>query len=75
MTDKPPWVVFNRGDGYADILPAMRPGTVLEGLGIGLAEAIVRAANTHESDQLLARITRTTREIGDLVAELKKAGT
>ncbi len=75
MTDKPPWVLFNRGDGLADILPAMRPGAILEGLEMGLAEAIVRAANAHESDQHLARIRRTTQAVHNLVTALKKVDT
>lgn len=42
----PPWVVFNRGDGLCDILPAMRDGDVLEGLPPALARELVMFANS-----------------------------
>lgn len=40
----PPWVVFHC-EGRADILPAMRPGAVVEGLPLDLAQRIVAVAN------------------------------
>ncbi len=45
--DLPPWIVYDRKDGTADILPAGRPGAVLEGLPLALAEALVRTANAY----------------------------
>jgi len=43
----PPWVVFSYGDNKetADILPAGRPGRIIEKLPRKLAEVIVKAAN------------------------------
>ncbi len=41
----PPWIVFDRKDGSADILPAGRPGDVLEGIPVDLAVLLVAVAN------------------------------
>ena len=44
----PPWVVYSH-DGIADILPAGRPGHVLENIPLALAEHLVNAANLWRS--------------------------
>ncbi len=41
----PPWMVYDRRDGNADILPAGRPGAIIEHLPLSLATALVKAAN------------------------------
>jgi hypothetical protein len=41
----PPWIVFRRDEETGDILPAGRPGAILEGLPLDLADALVHAAN------------------------------
>lgn len=52
-TLRPPWIVHSHGDGLASVLPLLRPGTVLDGLPVGLARTIVDAANgwTPDGDQ------------------------
>jgi hypothetical protein len=44
-TPAPPWVVFNRGDGTSDVLPAGRLGTILARLPSMLAKRIAEVAN------------------------------
>lgn len=43
----PPWTVFDRKDGTADVLPSGRPGAVLERMPLWLAQAITGPANLH----------------------------
>ena len=47
---EPPWVIVDHGDGYADILPAMRPGTVFASLPMGLAGVLMDALNQDRPD-------------------------
>jgi hypothetical protein len=41
----PPWTVFVRGDGLVDILPAGRPGTIIERVPEKLGRKLVLVAN------------------------------
>ena len=41
----PPWIWSSNPDGTADILPAGRPGVVMEGLPPDLAKALAAAAS------------------------------
>lgn len=61
----PPWSIFDRKDGTADILPAMRRGVVLANIPKGLADVLVTAAN----DYLHAKI-RNTQEAGENIVDL-----
>lgn len=65
MVPAPPWVVFDHGDGVAEILPAGRPGQVFtETMPTGLATLIVSATNcawTEVWPERLGAAIRTTR--------------
>lgn len=74
----PPWVVFHRGDGICDLLPAMRPGAVLEAVPEAFARSLAQAANVQvgprwrAGDLLVPALLRRVQEVtiaGNVVAE------
>lgn len=74
----PPWVVFHRGDGICDLLPAMRPGAVLEAVPEPFARSLAQAANVQvgprwrAGDLLAPALLRRVQEaaiLGNVLAE------
>jgi hypothetical protein len=45
VTELPPWIVFDRKDGTADVLPAGRAGHILFKVPLAVANAVVGAVN------------------------------
>jgi hypothetical protein len=66
----PPWALYHRQDETADILPAGRPGTVLERVPLGLAERLVCAAAGWHTERIIDDIDslrRTVQEFGEVM--------
>jgi len=72
---EPPWIMFfyeEDDQRWCDILPAMRPGVVLERVPPDLAKALVMVASEYEARKGQSRVRALQNDMTELLRGLKE---